>query len=84
MIEFLQSIVQLISDFITYVSQTADNIDSIKFESTAFADWLGYARYCMGDPLYILFTTVIEISIGVTMWTYLLKGISYIKALLPW
>lgn len=84
MIEFFQNIVDIISNIINILADTATNIDSITFDSTAFADWLGYARYAMGDPLYILFTTTILISIGVTLWTYLLKGIEMIKSLLPW
>lgn len=84
MIDFLQGIVTLISDFVSIMISTANNIDTIEFETTAFADWLGYARYVMGDPLYIMFTTSVLISIGVTMWVYLLKGIEMIKSLLPW
>lgn len=84
MIGFLASIVQLINQTIDIIINTTDRIDEITFDNTAFAEWLGYARYAMGDPLYILFTSVILISIGVTLWTYLLKGISYIRSILPW
>lgn len=84
MIDFFQNIVDIITNVISIIANTADNIDTIKFNSTAFADWLGYARYAMGDPLYIMFTTTILISIGVTLWTYLLKGVEMIKSLLPW
>jgi hypothetical protein len=84
LIGFLASIVALIKETISVIVNTTDRIDAIKFDNTAFAEWLGYARYAMGDPLYILFTSVILISIGVTLWTYLLKGIGYIKTILPW
>lgn len=84
MMEFFQEVVNFIYSVLNIIATTADNIDTIKFESTVFADWMGYARYAMGDPLYILFTTTILISIGVTLWTYLIKGIGYLRGMLPW
>lgn len=84
MTEFFQNIVTIIQTVIQTIADTAKNIDGIKFEGTAFSDWLGYARYGMGSPLYTLFTVVILISIGISIWTFLLKGISYLKSILPW
>jgi hypothetical protein len=75
-IEFLTGLIQIISD-------TASNIDHITFEKSLFKDYMGYAHYAMGTPLYTLFTTIILIAIGVTLWTYILKGIGMIRNLLP-
>jgi hypothetical protein len=84
MLDFLANIVSLISSFIDTIFNTTTRINSIQFDNTVFTDWMGYARYAMGDPLYIMFTTTILISIGVTMWGYITKGIAAIRALLPW
>lgn len=79
-----EKIVLLLNNIISTISDTADRIDSINFEESGVFNYLGYAHNAMGDPLYSLFTTVCLISLGVTMWTYLLKGIGYIKNILPW
>jgi hypothetical protein len=84
MLEFLSNIVSLIKGIIDTIVNTSDRIDSIKFDNTEFANWLGYARYAMGDSLYILFTTTVLISIGATIWGYITKGIAAIRGLLPW
>ena len=83
-LQIIDNIVQLISDVIEIITTTATNIDSITFTNTVFHEYLGYAKYAMGSTLYGLFTTVILISIGVTLWSYLLKGIGMIKNLLPY
>jgi hypothetical protein len=83
-IGFFQDIVTLIWNLIDTLVSTSIRIDSIRFDNTEFAHWMGYARYAMGDTLYVLFTTTILISIGASMWSYLLKGIAMLKGLLPW
>lgn len=81
---FLSQLFELISNVVHIIQTTANNIDSITFNDTVFATYLGYARYVMGDPLYSLFTTVILIAIGISLWSYLLKGIGMLKNLLPY
>jgi hypothetical protein len=84
LIEFFQNVVALVGSVITILIDTASNIDSINFETSVFNDYFGYARYCMGETLYMLLTTVVLIAVGVTIWSYLLKGIGMLKNLLPW
>lgn len=84
MLDFFQSIVSMIWTMITTINDTADRIDSITFKSSVFSDWLGYARYVMGDPVYVLFSTTLLISLGASMWTFLLKGIDMLRRILPW
>lgn len=84
-VEFLYRILELLGLAIGVINDTAARLDSIDFNNDfVFVHYLGYAKYVMGTPLYTLFTTVILIAIGVTLWTYLLKGIGYLKHLLPW
>lgn len=82
MIDFFKSIVELITNLVTTISGTADRIDEITFEGSVFVDYLGYAKYAMGAPLYTLFTSIILIAIGVSLWSYLVKGVMYIRGLL--
>lgn len=85
LIEIAQYILQLITDLIDIITGTAERIDSITFqEGNIILQYLGYAKYVMTTPLYTMFTTVILISVGVTVWTYLLKGLGYLKNVLPW
>lgn len=83
-LELFDKVVWLLNQVIQTIIDTSDRIDSINFDDSVFANYLGYAKYAMGTSLYALFTTVILISIGVTLWVYLLKGIGYIKNILPW
>lgn len=80
----LKELYDLIVGTVETLNQTCDCINSISFDNSEIYQWLGYAHYVMGDPLYQLFTTVMLVGVGVTLWTYLLKGIAYLKSLLPW
>lgn len=82
--EFLYRLVQLLWLSIEAIQNTTKELDKITFTDTTMKDYLGYARYAMGTPLYTLFSSVILIAVGVTLWTYMLKGIGYLKNLLPW
>jgi hypothetical protein len=84
MLEILNEIYELVTGTIETLTTTCQRIESISFEDSGIYTWLGYAHYVMGSPLYELFTSVMLIGVGVTLWTYLLKGIGYIKNLLPW
>lgn len=82
--EFLQQIVELANAVLETIQNTVEMLDSITFDEGFVRDYLGYAKYVLGTPLYTLLTTVILIGLGVTLWTYLLKGITYLKSLLPY
>jgi hypothetical protein len=84
MFDIIQEIYDLVVGTVETLTTTCQRIESITFEDSEIYTWLGYAHYAMGTPLYTLFTTVILIGVGVTLWSYLLKGIGYIKNLLPW
>jgi hypothetical protein len=84
MFDIVKEIYDLISGTIETFNTTCERIESISFEDSEIYTWLGYAHYVMGSPLYELFTSVMLIGVGVSLWTFLLKGIGYIKNLLPW
>lgn len=77
--EFLSSIVKLFTDSLEILTKTADRIDSITFDNSVPVEYLGYARYVLGDTFYLLFTTVVLIALGVALWSFLVKGVGYIR-----
>lgn len=81
MIDFFTSLFTTLNSFFDAISQTADNIDAITFSDSIFTEYLGYAKYAMGSPLYTLFTSILLIAVGFAIWNYLLKGIYFIRGL---
>jgi hypothetical protein len=84
MIDIVKEIFDTVAATVETLNTTCENINSIDFEDSELMTWLGYAHYAMGTPLYVLFTTVTLIGVGVSLWSFMLKGISYIRNLLPW
>lgn len=84
LVQFIDKIVEILLMVVETTDKTADLLNGIEFQENAFTHYLGYARYVMGAPLWYLFTTVLLIPIGVTIWVYALKGIGYIKNLNFW
>lgn len=85
LIDLMQEIFKTAENILYVLTSTTDTIDSIKFEDQQFINqYLGYAKNVMGSPLYTLFTSMVLASIGLSIFTYFLKGLRYIKALLPW
>ena len=80
---FFTKLYYLIVDILGIMSDTANRIDAVQFDGSAITTYLGYAHYAMGN-LYTVFTSVILIAIGLAIWGALLKGVGYIKNLLPW
>lgn len=84
-VDLLKGIYELATNLITVLAETTLTIDSIKFDDDQPVNqYLGYAKYVMTTPLYTLFTSMILASIGLTIYTYFLKGLNYLKVLLPW
>jgi hypothetical protein len=71
LIEFLKNISTLISASYDLLTNTAHRIDSVNFNETVFHEYLGYAAYVMGQPLYGLFITTVLIAIGLSLWAFL-------------
>lgn len=81
---FFTAIVSLLTDIIDIVNQTVQLLNGVDFKGSIVAEYLGYIRYIFGPTLWFMFTTVLLIPLGVTIWIYCLKGIGYLKEVLPW
>lgn len=79
--EFLSTIVSFFQELLVIIQQTTDLLNGVNFSESVIAKYLGYPRYVMGAPLWTLFTTVLLIPLGVTIWIYSLKGIDLLKKL---
>lgn len=85
LLDLFKEIATLANNLLIVMSETTSTIDSIKFdEDGIITQYLGYAKNVMTTPLYTLFTSMIMASIGITIFTYFLKGMGYLKNLLPW
>lgn len=84
MIDIVKEIFDTVQATVETLTTTCRRIESIDFEDSSILTWLGYAHYAMGTPLYVLFTTVVLIGLGVSLWSFMLKGIMYLRSLLPW
>lgn len=82
MIEILDQLIDTISATIETLNNTCVRIDSIEFEDSLFSVYLGYAHYALGTPLYVLFTTVVLISLGVSLWSFILRFIMFLRQML--
>jgi uncharacterized protein YfbU (UPF0304 family) len=82
--ELYDVIKDTLTKLVDTIVKTTEVIDSINFDGMVIVPYLGYARYVMGDVLYVTLTSLLIIGVGVTLWTYVLKGIGYLKNLLPW
>ena len=85
--EFLDNlftqIIDLLTSIVDIIIQTTDLLNGINFSESVMAEYLGYARFVFGAPLWALFCIVLLIPLGVTIFVWTLKGIAYIKTLLP-
>lgn len=58
-------------------------LDSFEFSTTLLYQYLGYMHFAMGDALYIAFSSVALVMIGASLWSFILKGIDFLKSVLP-
>jgi hypothetical protein len=82
-LEIFQELWNLVITGSSTLNETCVRLKQIDFNNIPFTHWLGYAHYMLGTPLYTMFTSVVLISLGISLWTYTLKGIGYIKSLIP-
>lgn len=82
---FFQQIADLANNILIVITSTTDTIDGITFDDdNIISQYMGYAKNAMTAPLYTLLMSMIMASIGLSIFTYFLKGLGYIKNLLPW
>lgn len=80
--QFWAAIIQILWNIVHVLNETTDSIDSINFTDNIFTDYMGYAKYVTGEPLWIMLTSVMMISIGLTVYKTFLRGVVLIKDLL--
>lgn len=78
-LEFIELLMDTIYNAYETVTLAATTIGDFDFGSSPIPLYMGYARYAMGDPLYIMFTSVCIISLGFQMWSLVLKAVQLIK-----
>ncbi len=83
--DLFKEIAELANNILIVITSTTETIDGITFDDdNVISQYLGYAKNAMTAPLYTLLMSMIMASIGLSIFTYFLKGLGYIKNLLPW
>lgn len=82
--DFLKELGDIASSVVDAMDTGVKYLNSVDFTQTAVFKYLGYFRWVMGDINYFAFTSTIIIGLAVTIWTYTLKGLNYLKTFLPW
>lgn len=78
MIEFFQHLIDIISLVPVTLSKATKALNDYNFDESLLTDYLGYLRYAMGSPLYILFSSISLIGIGAMLWQMVVKTVSWI------
>lgn len=84
MIDFLDQVLYIISRATSAINETTVAIDSVDFDSSIATDYYGYFHWVVGTTNYTLFTTLLLVSAGLTLWTTVLNGIAFIKNVVQW
>lgn len=82
--DFFTEIVNILTNVTDAINDTADYLDDIDFSNTWIFEFMGYARYVLGDVNYVMLTMICIIAIGLSVWSFLLRAVGWLKNLLPW
>lgn len=83
MAELLEMLAYYLSLPVMIMSNATDSLNAIEFDKSFAAEYLGYIKYAMGDTLFMMYSSVALIFGGASLWSFTLKGINFIKELLP-
>lgn len=79
-----QQILNIINAIGTNLDELVNRLDATQFGSVSgLSQDLGTIRYIIGDPLYLLFGTLIMIGVGFTLWKLIKIVISAISGFIP-
>lgn len=83
MIEFFEKIVDLFLLPLEFLNNAAAALNNFHFDETILYDYLGYMHFAMGTPLYIIFSSVLLIGIGASLWSFIIKAVNWILEMIP-
>lgn len=79
---FLAEIVKIAWSITTALNDTATAIETVSqtdLQNSVVIQYMGYVVNVMGRPLWILFALLLQIGIGLFIYTTFLKGINQVK-----
>lgn len=82
--EFFEKLFDILSNIALAMQSTITYLDAVDFRQSYIFDYLGYVRYFLGDLNFVTLTSIFIIAVGVSLWSFSLKAIGFIKELLPW
>ena len=80
--QFWAAIVAILYTILDVLTNTTERIDAIEFQDYGIVKYMGYVKSAIGAPLWLLLTSGILISIGVTTYRTFVLGIKFVKDLL--
>lgn len=82
---FFAEIVKIIASIITAMNDTAtaiEQVSSTDLNNSVVLQYMGYVVNVMGRPLWLLFTMLLQIGMGLFIYSTFLKGTNLVKELL--
>lgn len=83
MIEFLDTINDILTMPERILRQATQALNDIQFDQTLLYEYMGYMHYAMGTPLYMGFASLALIMVGVALFTIIIKTVNWIMGMLP-
>ena len=82
-LDFFKMVFDLFTLPSAMLQQATDALNGVDFDKTLPAQYLGYMHFAMGNVLYSGFTGVALIMVGASLWSFILKGIDFLKSVIP-
>lgn len=82
-ISFFTELVSIFANLSESLGQATVYLDDVDFSQSFVAKYLGYARYTMGDPAYPMLMTMCLIGVAYSLWEFAVKGVTFMRNLLP-
>lgn len=83
MIEFFEKIGALFLLPLEFLNNAAKALNDYQFEELILYDFLGYMHFAMGTPLYMLFSSVVLIGVGASLWSFIVKAVNWLIDMIP-
>lgn len=82
-LEFFKMVYDLFVLPFEIMNSATNTLNGIEFSTTLAYQYLGYMHFAMGTVLYAGFTGVALVMVGASLWSFILKGIDFLKSVLP-
>lgn len=80
-LNFVEGLTELLTNMNKVMNDTTKMLDDVQFSGNVIENYLGYARFAMGDLLWFMFWTVCSIPVGVFLFNFSIRAYTFVKNL---